>query len=252
MVRFVLVHGGGGGAWYWFKLVDMLLSSGHEVEALNLAASGIDTRTPADVFSLDDYNQPLLEYLAALPENDKVILVSHSLGGRSAAYATELHPDKIALAVYLAAPLCSNHLGPEFWYEQIKDTSVYDLFYERGKNNLPTAVMEKKSLAPDNTHQLCSSEDRTLSRMLDRAIPTAALFGSFTNTEEKYGSVPVVYIKTLQDLACPPEMQDKWIATHPFGNLKEVLTIDSDHCAALSAPSRLHDLLIQVVEAHAS
>ncbi|CAK9186920.1 unnamed protein product [Ilex paraguariensis] len=47
--HFVLIHGACLGAWSWYKQVQRLKSAGHNVTALDLAASGIDPKQVKDV-----------------------------------------------------------------------------------------------------------------------------------------------------------------------------------------------------------
>ncbi|GFQ01097.1 polyneuridine-aldehyde esterase [Phtheirospermum japonicum] len=55
------------------------VTAGHRVTALDLAASGIDSRSLHEVFNLSDYTRPLLELMASLPPQEKVVLVGHSV-----------------------------------------------------------------------------------------------------------------------------------------------------------------------------
>lgn len=102
-VHIVLVHGACHGAWCWYKLKPLLEAAGHRVTALDLAASGIDRRSLQELCTLDEYSQPLLELMAAIPATEKVVLVGHSLGGMNIALAMEMYPHKVAAAVFLAA-----------------------------------------------------------------------------------------------------------------------------------------------------
>jgi len=101
--HFVLVHGACHGAWCWYKLKPRLESAGHKVTVLDLAASGINPRKIEDVHTFSQYSEPLLQLLATIPPNEKVILVGHSLGGLNIALATEKFPEKVAVAVFLTA-----------------------------------------------------------------------------------------------------------------------------------------------------
>ncbi|KAI5316687.1 hypothetical protein L3X38_036394 [Prunus dulcis] len=47
--HFVLVHGACHGSWCWYKIKPRLESAGHRVTALDLAASGINTKAIQDV-----------------------------------------------------------------------------------------------------------------------------------------------------------------------------------------------------------
>lgn len=77
--HFVLVHGGGLGAWCWYKIVDMLRKNGHKATAIDLASCGRDHQDPNTLTSFLDYNQPLADFLESLPANEKVSIISNSL-----------------------------------------------------------------------------------------------------------------------------------------------------------------------------
>lgn len=103
--HFVLVHGSCHGGWSWYKLVPLLKSTGHAVTALDLAASGVDLRQPKDLRSISDYFGPLTELMEALPANERVVLVGHSLGGLAISQAMERFPAKISVAVFVTAQM---------------------------------------------------------------------------------------------------------------------------------------------------
>ncbi len=77
--HFVFVHGGGHGAWCWYKTVDLLRRAGHKATAVDLISCGRDCTDPNHVESFLDYNEPLMELLSNLPDNDKVDYLSLSL-----------------------------------------------------------------------------------------------------------------------------------------------------------------------------
>ena len=101
--HFVLVHGACHGAWNWYKVVTLLKSAGHKVTALDLAASGIHPKQAHELRSLSDYLEPLMEFMASLPAEERVILVGHSFGGACNSVAMEKFPEKISVAVYATA-----------------------------------------------------------------------------------------------------------------------------------------------------
>lgn len=120
--HFVLVHGACHGAWCWNKLKPLLesTSAGHKITVLDLAASGINMKVIQDVKTLNDYTGPLLELLASLRPDEKVILVGHSLGGLSLALAMDKFPEKISVAVFLAAFMPDTTHKPSFVLDQVQ------------------------------------------------------------------------------------------------------------------------------------
>lgn len=101
--QFVLVHGANHGAWCWYKLATLLSSAGHNVTALDLAASGISPIKVEQVHSFSEYVEPLITFLGSLAPKERVILVGHSSGGAVISFAMERFPEKIAVAVYASA-----------------------------------------------------------------------------------------------------------------------------------------------------
>ncbi|KAI5319422.1 PREDICTED: salicylic acid-binding 2 [Prunus dulcis] len=101
--HFVLVHGAGHGAWCWYKVSTLLTSIGHNVTALDLAASGVNPKQVQQLHSLPDYVEPLMRFMKSLPPKERVILVGHSMGGAAISIAMEKFPEKIYIAVFATA-----------------------------------------------------------------------------------------------------------------------------------------------------
>lgn len=108
--HFLLVHGACHGAWCWFKISSLLKSMGHKVTALDMAASGIHPKQVLEVHSFSDCVEPLIEFMASLPPEERVILVGHSMGGAWMSAAMERFPERISVSVYAAALMP----GPDF------------------------------------------------------------------------------------------------------------------------------------------
>lgn len=71
--HFVLVHGGGFGAWCWYKTIALLEEGGFKVSAIDLTGSGIHTFDPNSITSLSQYVKPLTDFLEKLAEGEKVL-----------------------------------------------------------------------------------------------------------------------------------------------------------------------------------
>ena len=70
--HFVLVHGGGFGAWCWYKTIALLEESGFEVDTVDLMGSGIHSSDTNSITSLPQYVNPLTDFLAKLEDGKKV------------------------------------------------------------------------------------------------------------------------------------------------------------------------------------
>ena len=71
--HFVLVHGGGFGAWCWYKTIALLEEGGFKVSAIDLTGSGIHTSDTNSITSISQYVKPLTDFLEKLAEDEKVL-----------------------------------------------------------------------------------------------------------------------------------------------------------------------------------
>lgn len=117
--HFVAVHGVGHGAWVYYKLKPRIEAAGHRFTPVDLAASGKNETKLEEVHSMCDYTKPLLEVLASVPDDEKVILIGHSGGGTAAAVGMEKYPDKISLAIFLNAIMPDTKNRPSYVLEQV-------------------------------------------------------------------------------------------------------------------------------------
>ena len=80
--HFVLVHGGGFGAWCWYKTIALLEDCGFTVAAVDLTGSGIHSFDTNNITSLSQYVKPLTDFLEKLADGEKVpfyVLLLHIL-----------------------------------------------------------------------------------------------------------------------------------------------------------------------------
>ncbi|KAM7474458.1 hypothetical protein LguiB_021701 [Lonicera macranthoides] len=198
--HFVLVHGLGLGAWSWFKLVPRLSSYGHNVTAIDLAAAGVDPRQVTDIPSINDYFKPLRDYMAALPSQEKVILVGHSQGGLAISQSMEFFPQKIKAAVFLTA------------------------FMPGPKYNISTLNQDDWVLA-------------TLLTRPSRVYSEQNMLNVLKLSTEKYGSVNRVFIISGQDKLLVPSFQQLMVKRNPPTEVQEIAT--SDHIVMSSRVDEL-------------
>ncbi|CAD6235155.1 unnamed protein product [Miscanthus lutarioriparius] len=249
--HFVLVHGAGHGGWCWFKLACLLRGSAHRVSCIDLTGAAGSLVDPDDVRSFDEYDAPLTDFMAALPDGHKVILVGHSAGGLSVTHAMHLFRDKIKQAIFIAATMLPFGYQTE---QDIKDGvpdlsefgDVYDLKFSLGDDRPPTSVALREEHQRTILYQQCSHEDSTLASILLRPWPAAlstARFGHVDDgAESEVNTVRRVYIKTANDHMVKPEQQEAMIQRWPPS---EVVAMDTDHSPFFSAPERLFELILK-------
>ncbi|XVE87200.1 hypothetical protein DITRI_Ditri18aG0097000 [Diplodiscus trichospermus] len=252
--HFILVHGACHGAWCWYKLKPWLESAGHRVTAIDLAASGIDMNAIQGVHSMYEYTKPLLETLASLPPGEKVILVGHSLGGLNLALAMDKFPEKISVGVFLTAFMPDTAHQPSFVLEKYWERTPEEAWldtqfapYGRPEQSLMSMLFGPKFLT-FKLYQLSPVEDLELAKALIR--PGSLFVSDLSKAEkfsnEKYGSLPRVYIVCNEDQGIPEKFQRWMIENSEVNDVMEIK--DADHMAMFSKPQELFNCLSEVAQ----
>ncbi|KAI3954812.1 hypothetical protein MKW92_032322 [Papaver armeniacum] len=251
--HFVLVHGACHGAWSWYKLTPLLKSAGHRVTVLDMAGAGINPKQVKDVQSFSDYVQPLMDFMEhslpsckSIKQEEKVILVGHSMGGLVISKAMETFPEKISVAVFLTA-LLPNMLQefkfPDVFKEGCRGDAIYN--YDEGDKTFVFGP----SYMSSNLYELCSPEDATLATMLVRPIRVFSnehMLEEITTSKQKFGSVKQVYIIAELDKTLTRDFQCWTIEKDPVDEVKEI--IGSDHMVMMSKPQELFACLREIAE----
>ncbi|KAK3416149.1 hypothetical protein EUGRSUZ_H01984 [Eucalyptus grandis] len=207
--HFVLVHGACHGAWCWYRVATHLKSSGHKVTALDMDASRIHPKQAQDLNSMVEYVEPLFEFLEGLPEEEKVILVGHIMGGLVLSMAMERFPEKVDVAVFAAAFMP----GPELSFHSIQEDLTLASYLVRPSRLFPNQAKMMEEVAV---------------------------------TKGKYGIVRRVYIVCDQDLIITEGLQ-RWMAEmNPPDEVKVIS--GADHMVMFSKPLELHDALKEIAE----
>ncbi|XP_010464778.1 PREDICTED: methylesterase 17-like [Camelina sativa] len=252
--HFVLIHGMSLGSWCWYKIKCLMEVSGFDVTCIDLKSSGIDSSSADSLTSFDQYNQPLIDFLSSIPEQEQVILVGHSAGGLSVTSAIQRFPKKISVAVYIGASMLKYGLQTD---EDMKDGvpdlsehgDVYELNFGLGTENPPTSAIIKHEFRRKLLYHMSPQQECSLAALMMRPAPILALTTAKleeveeeTKGEEDKEHVPRVYIKTLHDRVMKPEQQEAMIRRWPPSQVYE---LDSDHSPFFSNPFVLFGLLIK-------
>ncbi|KAL8117570.1 methyl jasmonate esterase 1-like [Apium graveolens] len=250
--HYVLVHGGCHGAWCWYKVATLLRSEGHKVTALDLAACGINSKQAQEVKSNLEYYEPLMEFMANLSADEKVILVGHSFGGQGLSLAMESFPEKISVAVFVAAlmPGPDHSISQEMKKGLFESLGVESLAFDRSLDNRLISFIFKPEALASKLYQLSPIQDLTLATLLARPHP---LQGDLVSKElilskEKYGSVRRVYVVADQDMALPEKTQRWMIQLNPPDEVKVIQ--GSDHMTMFSKPQELCSCLLAIAQQH--
>ncbi|XP_059283219.1 methyl jasmonate esterase 1-like isoform X1 [Lycium ferocissimum] len=250
--HFVLVHGACHGAWCWYKVVTILRDEGHKVSVLDMAASGIHPKSTEELNSMAEYNEPLMEFMNSLPQEERVILVGHSMGGINISLAMEVFTQKIAVAVFVTAFMPGPDLNlvaiSQQYNQQVESHMGTEYVYNNGQEKGPTSLLLGPKVLATNFYQLSPPEDSTLATYLVRPVPLfdeSALLKNTTLSKEKYGSVHRVYIVCDKDNVLKEEQFQRWlIKNNPPDEV--VLINDADHMVMFSKPRELCFCLVMI------
>ncbi|CAI0554243.1 unnamed protein product [Linum tenue] len=239
--HFVLVHGACHGAWCWYKVVPLLTQAGYKVTALDLAACGIHPKQVTELGSVSDYLAPLMELMTSLTgEEEKVILVGHSMGCVGISAAMEKFAEKVAGAVFVAAMMPAPHPVTlnytENFMQCLKQMDFMDsqFSFHDGPENPPTSVLFGPKAMSTKLYQLSPPEDLTLGMMLIRPCPLfndAETEAEIALTSEKYGSVPRAYVVCEADEIIKPDLQRWMIENNPTDMSNPYLLLITWQCS---------------------
>ncbi|KAJ9170762.1 hypothetical protein P3X46_018842 [Hevea brasiliensis] len=259
--HFVLVHGICHGAWCWYKILALLKAAGHRVTALDLGGCGVNSNSNSkqlnhqiSSISISDYLQPLMDFLASLPEEEKVILVGHSYGGMAISLAMESFPNKILVAVFVTAfmPNCAfppATLVLEFFKRTPMESLLdFQFFFDDGPEKLPTSALFGPNYMAANLYQHCQPEDMELAKMLIK--PSRLLLKELSKesllTEDKFGSVNRVFIVCESDGLLKKDLQEWFLEIMPTKDVKFIA--GADHMVMLSKPIELCHMFLDIAD----
>ncbi|CAL5325921.1 hypothetical protein CsSME_00005274 [Camellia sinensis var. sinensis] len=247
--HFVLVHGGGFGAWCWYKTIALLEECGYRVTAIDLTGSGIHSFDTNSITSLSQYVKPLTVFLEKLADAEKVILVGHDFGGTCVSYAMELFPNKVSKAVFIAGAMLTSEQSTLDMFSQQTDSNdlmrqAQIFIYANGNTNPPTAINLDKSLLRDLLFNQSPAKDVALASVSMRPIPFAPVLEKLSLSDKNYGSVKRFYIETAEDNAIPIALQQSMINKSPPERVFHLK--GADHSPFFSKPQALHKLLVEI------
>jgi pimeloyl-ACP methyl ester carboxylesterase len=241
---FVLVHGAWQGAWAWEAILPRLEAAGHKAIAVDLPGNGHD-QTAAAAVDLDLYARHVARVIDDVA--GPVVLVGHSMGGTAVAQACELRPERIALAIYLAAFLLPDGMSVLQFYERHLES------WMRGAQSRVTFSQDGllSSIDPAAAIEVFYHQaDPALAAAAARRLtpqPEGGRRSPLHLSAERFGRVPRVYIEATQDRSVHLPLQRRMQALTPC---LAVYSLDTDHAPQLSAPQALTDVLLAATAAH--
>lgn len=218
-------------------MIPLLKNEGHKVLAPDLPGHGKDN-TPIKDISLQAYVDSVCNILDE--QNEKVILVGHSMGGIVVTQAAEYRPEKIKTLVYLSAFLPRNGEFLIKLAEQDPDAVVMpNLIFSDDQSSI---TIEDEWLK-EAFYGDCSDEETALAKSLLVPQATAPFATPVTTTKENFGKVKKVYISCLGDRAITSSGQKKMYEALPC---EKVIFMNTSHSPFLSEPETLVSHLLSL------
>ncbi len=236
MKHYILVHGAWEGPWSWDYTRTVLEKQGHTVTAIDLHGRYGGAQSITNV-TLDSYVETVVNAINQL--DHKVILVGHSMAGAVISQVAERIPVKIDKLIYVAAFLLGS--GDSVIEAMKRDPDgefLPELIFSEGQTSVTASEKTWRSKA---FHDV--SEDRTLEALplVDVAQATEPFMAKVVVTDENFGSVPKVYIRTAIDKMVSPKLQDEMLQNW---NVDQVHVLQSGHFPTLSVPETLAELML--------
>lgn len=242
-LSFVLVHGGGHGAWCWERLIPHL-----ERPALAVDLPGRGSK-PADLTRVG-----ITECVDSIVSDveragiDRAVLVGHSMAGVIIPAVAERIPARVAHLVFLSASV------PREGRASLDEVSpVIRLFAKRSIRRALSSDSPPRRGIPDRMarRMFCSDMGEEDTRyVLQRLGPEAIRVVLEKVTRAGLPSaIPRTYVKLTRDKALSPRRQDRMIAN--LGGA-DVVTIDAGHDAMISRPRELAAILNGIAALHSS
>ncbi len=238
---FALVHGAWHGSWSWYKIETLLIDSAQKVVNINLPGHGIDT-TDTRTITMQSYcDKVSAEIDSITKDNEKVILVGHSMGGAVISQVAEQKHDKIEKLVYVAAFLLQN--GQTVFGMASTDENSLVNPLEPNFTNMTLPIKTSPRDVKKVFYGGAKKFDVRLSSSLLTPNPLLPLQDTLSISDEKYGQIPRFYIKTTRDSAITPEQQQQMIDSMPC---QHVYTLNAAHSPFYTRPFKLTEMLLSI------
>ena len=233
MSKFLLIHGSGGGAWYFRDLVPALKTYGHSTLAIDLPGHSKNLRRLKDV-SLDAYHDAILDKI-----NEPTTLVGHSMAGFPIAVAAEITPDNIIQLICLSVYLPRDGLNMIDLIKTQREKPLHDeVLMRQDRLGFGLSLQGQKELFyHDCTDTVRDYAIRNLQEQTVAPQTTRISLG------KAYENVAKSYIWSEYDRIIPPQYQLDMVSDWPD---RIVHSIALGYSAALADAQKLAALMDQV------
>lgn len=234
MSHYILIHGAWEGPWSWDFVRPVLEKQGHTVTAIDLHGSSGGNITNV---TMESYVETVVTAINQL--NHTVVLVGHSMAGAVISMAAERIPEKIDKLIYVAAFLLKS--GDSVIEAMTRDPDGEFLPEVIFSEDQSTATASEKTWRDKAFHDV--QEERILPALslVDTAQATEPFMAKIVITDDNFGSVPKVYIRTAIDKMVSPKLQEEMLQNW---EIKKIHVLHAGHFPTLSVPEKLAELML--------
>lgn len=237
MSQYVLVHGAWENRHAWDKVVPYLEEQGHAVLSIDLPGHG-ENLLPHQEVTLERYSQMVIDTINAFDE--KVVLVAHSLAGSVISTVAEAIPQKIERAIYVTAFLLgTNDSVLESMKRDVDGKWLPQVVFS---DDGTSARVPEKAIREVGFHDVPEADIPQALKIMAMDQSTEPFVAQVSVTKERFGKVPITYIRCTLDQVLTPAAQDSQIAGWP---VEKVHDLEAGHFPALSVPEELAQCLMQ-------
>lgn len=172
------------------------------------------------------------------------------MAGMVISQLADAHPQRISRLVYLNAYLPQD--GQSLFdlmqcYRLIKGEAAIEHALQYSQDKRFCSLVDEDIIPL--FYNCCAAWQQQSAKAQIQPQPSLPLAGRVKLSTEKFGSIPKVYIRSLQDRVIPATQCQQMLATHES---MPVYTLDTDHSPFYSQPENLARLLADIVNENGS
>ncbi|TEA77977.1 alpha/beta fold hydrolase [Allopusillimonas ginsengisoli] len=236
---FVLVHGAWNGGWCWSRVAEQLRQSGHKVYTPTLTGLGERSHLLTPDIDLQTFIHDVVNVLVWEDLND-VILVGHSFGGVVISGVADVAADRIRQLIYLDAFILESGVST-------MDTLSPDN-QEKLRQGMERTGGAVPALAPPRPQSLGITDDDDVAFVQGRLMPQP--YKSYTSAlalQHPLGNgLPCCYVQCVNPVFPAVAASANWAREQDNWRIEPLV---SSHCAMVTAPRKLGDLLLELAVA---
>jgi len=236
--HFILLHGAWHSNFIWKQIAKDLQQLGHQVYTPNLPGHGNNYKNFKEI-NLASYLAEVEKLINSISPS-KIVLVGHSMAGIIISQIAENMPDRIEKLVYLTAFIPDNN-GSLIDEESKAIQPSVALEVQIDEENYRISI-KNSSKFKELFYTFCPQElyADIFTQIGDQ--PLQPFIDKVTLTDQKFGSVPKIYIECLEDKAISIHDQRRMQAKISC----QVASLNSDHSPFFSHNQELLKILCEI------